>query len=114
MTSLFPISALPKTSGRRAWLEDGTEIAIFDLDGELVAIDNVCPHQQFPLLHEGPIEEGVVSCPMHGWQFDLRSGTCLFGGTATLRTYRVAVIDGMVCVDAGESPEEPGWMSAEE
>lgn len=111
MTPLFPISQLPRTSGRRAWLEDGTEIAVFDLGDRIVAVDNVCPHQRFPLLHEGEVTEGVVSCPMHGWEFDLLTGECRFGGNARLRTWRVEVIDGMVCVDERSGEEEqPAWM----
>lgn len=110
MTPLFPISQLPKTSGRRAYLADGTEIAVFDLGGELVAVDNLCPHQRFPLLHEGEVTDGVVACPMHGWEFDLRSGACVLGGNARLRTWRVAVIDGMVCVEERGEEERPAWM----
>jgi nitrite reductase/ring-hydroxylating ferredoxin subunit len=31
----------------------------------------VCPHQRIPVLYDGHINNGVVTCPMHGWEFDL-------------------------------------------
>ena len=51
----------------------GREIVLYDLEGELCAIDNVCPHRLGP-LSEGFLENGIVSCPWHGWRFDVRTG----------------------------------------
>jgi len=48
-------------------------IAIFNLDGTYHAIDEVCPHQAGP-LSEGEIEGTVVTCPWHGWEFDITTG----------------------------------------
>src|SRR5206468_6739923 len=46
-------------------------VAIFNVDGTLHALDNTCPHQGGP-LGEGYLEDnGVVSCPWHGWTFDV-------------------------------------------
>ena len=54
----------------------GKEIAIFNVDGTLYAIDDMCPHRGGS-LSEGFLESGVVACPWHGWQFQLTSGECL-------------------------------------
>lgn len=52
------------------------KIALFAVDGEVVALDPVCPHAMGP-LDLGDVEGGVLTCPLHGWQFELRSGACL-------------------------------------
>ena len=49
-------------------------IALFRLDDGFFAIDNLCLHQAGPLC-EGDIEGGVVTCPWHGWSYEIRSGT---------------------------------------
>jgi nitrite reductase (NADH) small subunit len=48
-------------------------IALFNVDGELHALDGVCPHQGGP-LGRGELNGCVVTCPWHGWQFDVKTG----------------------------------------
>ena len=48
-------------------------VALFNVDGEFYALDEVCPHQGGP-LGKGTLSGCVVTCPWHGWQFDVRSG----------------------------------------
>jgi nitrite reductase (NADH) small subunit len=45
-------------------------VALFNLDGKIVAISDMCPHAGGP-LSEGQVENGQVICPWHGWQFDI-------------------------------------------
>ena len=52
---------------------DGIEIAVFNQDGHFYAIDNACPHRRGP-LGEGMLDGDVVTCPHHGWQFDIKTG----------------------------------------
>jgi nitrite reductase/ring-hydroxylating ferredoxin subunit len=52
---------------------DGRELALFNVDGKFFATDNVCPHQGGP-LGEGFLEGSVVTCPWHGWRFDVSTG----------------------------------------
>jgi nitrite reductase/ring-hydroxylating ferredoxin subunit len=51
----------------------GRMVAIFNVDGDFFALDGVCPHQGGP-LGKGQICEHIVTCPWHGWQFDVRNG----------------------------------------
>jgi nitrite reductase (NADH) small subunit len=51
----------------------GKTIALANVAGKFHAIDNACLHQGGP-LGEGELEGAVVTCPWHGWQFDLTSG----------------------------------------
>lgn len=53
---------------------NGEEIALFKIRGEFFAIGNVCPHQHFSLLYEGELRDFTVTCPMHGWSYDVRTG----------------------------------------
>ncbi len=51
----------------------GRIVAIFNVAGDFHALDGVCPHQGGP-LGKGQLEGHVVTCPWHGWQFDVRNG----------------------------------------
>lgn len=52
---------------------EGKRIALFRYKGEFFALDETCPHRGGP-LHEGLLQDGVVACPWHLWQFDLKTG----------------------------------------
>ena len=58
---------------------NGRDIAIFRCNGELFAVNNVCSHQHFSMLHKGRVENCTVTCPMHGWVYDLRTGKATAG-----------------------------------
>ncbi|HEY4311374.1 MAG TPA: Rieske 2Fe-2S domain-containing protein [Pirellulales bacterium] len=52
---------------------DDRIVALFNVDGEIFALDGVCPHQGGP-LGKGCLTGTIVTCPWHGWQFDVRTG----------------------------------------
>lgn len=74
---------------------DGRRVAVFEVDGALVAIDNHCPHQAGPVA-AGECQSGVLTCPWHGASFDLRTGRCLDGGAGPLRKHSVREHQGNV------------------
>ncbi|HLG93699.1 MAG TPA: Rieske (2Fe-2S) protein [candidate division Zixibacteria bacterium] len=76
----------------------GKQIAIFNVNGRLVACDNVCLHRGGP-LGEGDIEEFLVTCPWHGWQYDLATGECLMNPKAKISLYPVTVEGDSICVE---------------
>jgi nitrite reductase (NADH) small subunit len=68
------------------------EIAVFNVEGRLYAIEGTCPHQGGPLA-EGWIEGYVVTCPWHAWCFDVRTGKMtLVGGLCEVATFDVEVV----------------------
>lgn len=75
-------------------------LAVFLVEGAIRCIDNECPHVGSP-LSRGTVTEGRVVCPSHGWTFDLATGDLctVFGRQSGVRTYPVAVRDGIVYVD---------------
>ena len=52
----------------------GRHVALFRLGEEFHALDNMCLHRGGPLC-EGPIAGDVVTCPWHGWSYEIRTGT---------------------------------------
>ncbi len=52
---------------------NGEEIALFNVNGEFFAISNSCPHRNGP-LGEGNLDGEIVSCPLHGWRFNVKDG----------------------------------------
>ncbi len=79
--------------GRKMVRVGGAQIALFHLmDGRILACDNRCPHEGYP-LSEGNLggESGcILTCNWHNWKFDLTSGETLVGGDR-LRTYPTRV-----------------------
>jgi NAD(P)H-dependent nitrite reductase small subunit len=74
-------------------------IAIFNHAGTLYALENTCPHQGGP-LGEGYLEaDGVVSCPWHGWTFDLKTGISPIDRDVHVGCYPVSVEDGQIVVE---------------
>ena len=71
---------------------EGTEVALFMCRGKVIATQGQCPHAEGP-LHEGEVDGATLTCPWHGWTFDLETGLSLEDDTMHLRRYPVR-IDG--------------------
>ena len=71
------------------------EVALARVDGEFYATQAHCLHLQGP-LGEGRVDDHVLTCPWHGWQYDLRTGENEFDRAIKLETYDVRVEDGEV------------------
>ncbi len=66
------VSEIPPGQGKVVDL-NGRAIAVFNCDGTFYAIDNTCKHQGGP-LGEGELAGRVVTCPWHGWTYDVSTG----------------------------------------
>ncbi len=75
----------------------GTAIAVARVGNEYFAISNKCPHADGP-LGEGTLDGHIVSCPYHGWTFDVRDGACKTNPYALVPSYPVQVVGTAVCV----------------
>jgi nitrite reductase (NADH) small subunit len=73
------------------------EIALVRVGDEFYALQNACLHLKGP-LGEGRLEDHVLTCPWHGWQYDVRTGKNEFDLAIQLRKYDVRVEDGEVKV----------------
>ena len=74
---------------------DVEPVAVFNVDGEFYATQGHCLHLKGP-LGEGSVDDHVLTCPWHGWQYDVRTGENEFDRAIQLRTYEVRVEDGEV------------------
>ena len=87
---------------------DGEEIALFLIKGKVYAISNVCPHQHRAVLAQGSISGLTVTCPKHGWVYDLRSGKAV-RASGQVKRYEVKVENGEVFVEEAAEPDKPTW-----
>ncbi len=79
---------------------DGTPVAVFNLGGRLLAVSARCTHVGGP-LDRGTVTGEIVTCPLHGSQFDLTSGKVVRGpATQAVRAYRVRVDSGDLVLEA--------------
>jgi nitrite reductase/ring-hydroxylating ferredoxin subunit/DMSO/TMAO reductase YedYZ heme-binding membrane subunit len=86
-----------------ARLVNGDRVAVFLMEGKLSAISNACAHQNGP-LGEGKIIKCLVTCPWHGFQYDVRSGRSPAPFTETIPTYRVRLNGDQVQVHPDANP----------
>jgi nitrite reductase/ring-hydroxylating ferredoxin subunit len=82
------------------------EIALFNVGGDLYALENACPHQGGPIA-EGWVEGVTVTCPWHAWCFDLRTGMMTLGNFARIPQFAVRTENGGIWVASEPSAEEP-------
>ncbi len=68
----------------------GHPVAVFHLAEGFFAVSNVCLHRGGP-VGEGSLDGPVVTCPLHGWEYDVRTGKNVANPMARLRTYPVRV-----------------------
>jgi len=68
------------------------------VDGELVACPGVCPHEDVSLA-DGDLEGATITCPGHGYKFDLHTGRCKHDAGLELRRYPITVIGDEIWAD---------------
>jgi nitrite reductase/ring-hydroxylating ferredoxin subunit len=98
----------------------GREIGVVHIGSRYYALRNICPHQSGPLCrgklaqHLGVSEPGsiqfephkvVVTCPWHGWEFDVETGRALYDDSMRVRTYRIDVVANRVQITLDRSSE---------
>ncbi len=92
-----PVSDLPPGGMRLVEWED-LEIGVFNCDGEILAIEDRCSHDNGPLV-EGELDQDTctVECPRHGSRFDLRTGKPLtLPAYVPVETFPVTIADDTI------------------
>jgi nitrite reductase (NADH) small subunit len=77
---------------------NGEDVALFRRGDEIFALGNQCPHQGGSLC-DGFVEGDIAICPLHGWEFDLRSGACMTVPGESVPFYAVTVKDGAILLE---------------
>lgn len=74
----------------------GRDIALYSVDGEIYASDNICTHGHARLC-DGFLDGHEIECPLHQGKFDVRTGKALCAPlTEDIRSYPVKIEDGRV------------------
>ena len=68
----------------------GHSVALFNVGGTFHAVSNVCLHRGGP-IGEGALDGTIVTCPMHGWEYDVRTGANVGNPAARLRSFIVRI-----------------------
>lgn len=77
---------------------EDVEIAVFNIDGELHAVEDICTHDGEKLTG-GPVRGAEITCPRHGARFCIRTGAVLSPPAyQPLTSFPVRVVDGIVQV----------------
>lgn len=93
-------------------------IGVFNIDGEYFALQNTCQHQHGPVCEgklkqkitaeQGEIGERIertlsdtptISCPLHGWEYEVETGKHVGDPAIELPTYDVVVDDGEIFLE---------------
>lgn len=84
----------------REFQVDGKAIAIANVDGKFFAINSVCLHHGGP-LGEGDLNGSLVTCPWHGWQYDVITGKLAQQPDSGVDCYPVELRENELYVDLG-------------
>ena len=93
-------SEIEAGSGKKVEI-NGKEIALFNIGGSFCAMDDTCSHRGGP-LSEGSLEDNVVTCPWHGWQYDVRTGAWLTNPSVNQNKYEVKVEGNDILISTRE------------
>lgn len=104
-TKVMDLAALPALTPTLAKV-DGTDVFLYrrraeDGEDEVLAIGNECPHQGGNLC-DGWLEGDIVTCPLHGWEFDFRSGLCMTVPGERVPSYRVSIEGGTIYLEPAD------------
>ena len=83
----------------REFQVDGKTLAIANVDGKFYAINNTCLHRGGP-LGQGQLHGKVVTCPWHGWQYDVTTGNMPANPTVGVGCFPVQVRGDNIWVEA--------------
>ena len=77
------------------------QIAVYNVDGEIYATDNMCTHA-FAMLTDGFLDGDIIECPLHGGCFKVKTGEGQGAPISEdIKTYPVRVVGDMIEVNVG-------------
>ena len=86
------------------------DIALYKYEGDFYALDNTCVHRGGQ-LGDGRMDGPNVICPLHSWDYDVRTGVSRYDANEKVTVYPVQVEDGRVLIDADAVPPKPRFKS---
>ncbi|HVJ11977.1 MAG TPA: Rieske 2Fe-2S domain-containing protein [Burkholderiales bacterium] len=95
------VADVPENTLRECEAEGGLKLVVANAGGEFIGVQAICPHQEVPLC-EGMFDGATLTCHMHLWQWDVRTGAPMGIAEAPLERYPL-VREGDALYLAGES-----------
>lgn len=77
---------------------DGQPIALFKIEGKFYAIHNTCLHRGGP-LGEGELDSQIVTCPWHGWRYDVTTGVNEVNPSVKVQQFPVKIAGDDILVE---------------
>lgn len=100
MDTVAKISDVPNF-GKKVVSVAGKEILLVNVRGAIYAVENECPHQGSP-MSSAVVKDGYISCPRHGYRFNLTDGVCAEHPQYILETFPVQLNGDEIMVDCSE------------
>lgn len=95
--SLIDVASLPPGQSAEV-VAEGRIFGVFNVDGKIHVMDGICPHAGGP-LGKGSMRGNIVTCPWHGWQFNVETGQHCLNQRMCQKRYAAIVEDGHVVVE---------------
>ena len=93
---LCKLDDIPQLGSRVVQRAKGGDIAVFrNADDEVFALHDQCPHKNGP-LSQGIVHGKRVTCPLHGWNFEMASGHAIAPDVGSCATFKVKIENGNV------------------
>lgn len=119
---LVVCSAEELREGDRQLVEvDGVEIGLIRAEGTCYAFRNSCPHQGVPMLYGSVVgtmlpsqpqeyvyglHNEIIRCPLHGWEFNLKTGKAMFSPAVSIKLYDVKEEDEEIVLYLDRQPQQ--------
>ena len=75
----------------------GKDVALFNVDGTIYAIDDACPHAGVS-LGSGRLRGSIVTCRGHGFHYDVTTGNCVTIAGLRAASHPVKIVDGKILI----------------
>lgn len=96
------VEDVPLSAGRE-FMVAGRVLAVFRTGESMFAVDGMCAHQGGPIA-QGTLNEKCVTCPWHGWQYDVETGSNVLTKRKMLDTFPIELRGETVWVQC-DAPE---------
>lgn len=106
---VLKVNQLEESKGTTVFVNE-RDIAIYKYEGEFYALDNECVHRGGQ-LGDGHMDGPNVICPLHQWDYDVKTGVSRYDATEKVATYPTQIVDDRVEIDADAVPPKPRFES---
>ena len=106
---VLKIHQLDESKGTTVFVNE-RDIALYKYEGAFYALDNTCVHRGGQ-LGDGRMDGPNVICPLHSWDYDVRTGISRYNAHEKVAIYPVLVEGERVLIDADSVPPKPRFQS---